>query len=138
MTPCVSTRTQKPLLLLTRLERWLAQQAREALDAKKDAEAAELSNARIEVCRLICALVQSEQYGGPVSPLTRQFMPGIELLSRVEDRLTQQLATARAGGSSESVELHAARRTVRGLLSEAFESWRQAREELVQRGKELG
>lgn len=123
MTPCITTRSRKPLLLLVRVENWLAQWLREALDMRQDTEVRDLLTARQELCRALSALLQSDLYGGPLKPGTRRFMRGFDLLRRVDDSLTLKLTEARARGSSESGEIWAARRTIRSLMSEVIESW---------------
>jgi hypothetical protein len=129
MTSCVSARAERPFILLWHVENWLDHWLREALDASRDAEVMELSSAQDEVRRTMCGLLQSERYGGPLAPETRRFMRGIMQLQRVDEYLTRWLAEARAKGSSESVVLWTARRTVRSLSSEVIESWRQSRRE---------
>lgn len=122
MTSCITHRSRKPLLLLAHVEKWLAQWLREALDMRQDTEVTDLLTARQELCRAMSALLQSDMYGGPLKPETRRFMRGFDLLRRVDDSLTLKLGEARARGSNESVEIWAARRTIRSLMSEIIES----------------
>lgn len=129
MTSCVSTRAQRPLILLMRVENWLGQWSREALDQRRDIEATELLAVQNVIRRVTCELLQSESYGGPLAPETRRFARGSLLLLSVDEWLTSRLGEARANGSAESVELWAARRTVRSLLSEVIESWKKSNSE---------
>jgi hypothetical protein len=119
---CVTTRIQKPFTLLVRVEHWLGQWLREALDERRDVEVMELLIAQKAVRRLMRELLQSELYGGPLDPEKVGWVRGFVLLTSVDTWLTSWLADARVRGSSESVELWAARGTIRSLLSELLEA----------------
>ncbi|SRR6266852_2667496 len=125
---CISTRSSKPLLLLMRAEHWLANWMRQALDNRWDLEVTELLEATKEVRRVACELIRSDLYGGPLHPDTKKFVRGSMQLMGVDAWLTRRLAEARASGSSESTELWAARRTIRELLSDVIESWKNSRQ----------
>jgi hypothetical protein len=107
---------------------------REALDVSRDLEVAELLTDRQEVRRITCDLLQSDFYGGPIKRSRPRLTPRIELLIRVDERLTQRLAEARARGSSESVDIWAARRIVRAILAEVVEEWKHETEHLEELG----
>lgn len=125
---CISTRCSKPLLLLIRVEQLLANRMREALDDRRDGETAELLAATQGIRRLVCELIQSDLYGGPLHPETSKFVRGSMQLLSVDAWLVRRLAEARAGGSGESEVLRAARRTIDKLLSEVTESWRNSKQ----------
>ena len=118
MALCVSNRSEKPLLLLTRVQKWLSQWIREALDLREDTEVTVLLTARTEVWRLLSELLKS--YGGPSDPETRRRVRGFCLLSRVDDWLTYELVDARKMGSNESLGIWEARRTIRRLMPEVL------------------
>lgn len=123
---CIRTRSSKPLLLLVRTEKCLSK--REALDDRRDEEAAQLLDAMQQIRRLACELIQSDLYGGPLLPGTKDFVRGSMKLMSIDTWLTHRLAEARARSSSaESQELRAAHRTIDRLLSDLLESWRRAR-----------
>jgi hypothetical protein len=107
-----------------RVEKWLAQWLREALDLRRDLEVAELLTARQEVRRIARDLFLSDFYGGPVKRSVPPLIPRIELLIRIDGRLTQGLIRKPARGSSESVDLWTARNIVRAMLAEVVEEWK--------------
>ena len=126
---CVSTRSSKPLLLLIRTGHWIDYWIRDALDNGRDAEVTELFIAAQDIRRVSCDLIQSDLYGGPLHPETRNFARGLIQLMGIDSWLTNRLLEARARGTSESTNIWAARRTIRKLLSDVVESWRQSRAE---------
>src|SRR5260370_36283869 len=122
MMHCVTTRIQKPFPLQVRVEHWIGEWLREALDERRDVEVMELLIAQKAVRRVMRELLQSDLYGGPLDPEKVVRVRGFMLLTSVDSWLTDWLADARARGSSESMELWAARRTIRSLLSDVLES----------------
>ncbi|SRR6266404_6184414 len=122
MMHCVTTRIQKPFTLLSRVEHRLGQWLRKALNERRDVEVMDLLIAQKEVRRVMCDLLRSESYGGPLDSEKVGWVRGFVLLTSVDAWLTSRLADARVRGSGESTELWAARRTIRNLLSDVLES----------------
>ena len=121
VTTCVSVRAGKAFTLVWHVDDWLTQWMREALDQGRDTEVADLFTASRDVSRVLRELV------GPIEPSTKKYMPGIHWLIRVDTRLTHRLGEVRTRGEAQCVELWTARRTVRNLMSELVEQWRESR-----------
>jgi hypothetical protein len=109
-----------------RVERWLSQWMREALDQRRDLEATTLLEATQDVRRVICDLLQSDEYGGRLKPETRRFWQAVTMLMGANRWITRRIAEARASGSSEIAELRAARGTIQAILSDLFDSRRRS------------